>query len=184
MTRHGCNVCLLIVDMLFLLLPGLATAQVTPPGACTDTWSSVCTSTNTCSETNTQCNVQISHSSNNAIVAYGGTTVSYICVYPGQTVSWQEGEQNAEFVVQFLSTPFTNNQYLFQGSTGTPSPGTVAANLTNGCFKFSIRQQVGATIYPADPKVIVHGTGFPGTQHKKRRKRGTTDEEQPQPQQQ
>lgn len=184
MRRNGCKARLLLPGMLFLLLPGLATAQVSPPGACTDTWSSACTSTNTCPQTSTQCNVQISHSGTGAIVAYGGTTVTDICVYPGQTVNWQEGEQNAEFVVQFLSTPFTNNGYLFQGSTGTPSTGTVASNLSNGCFKFTIRQQVGATIYPADPKVVVHGVGVVTSPHTKKHRRKASQDEQAQPQQQ
>jgi len=169
--------------MLFLLLPGLAAAQVTPPGACSDTWNS-CNATNTCPASSTQCTVQISHSGNNAIIAYNGTTVNDICVYPGQTVNWQEGEQNAEFVVQFLSTPFSSNQYLFQGSTGTPSPGSVANNLTNACFKFTIRQQVGPTIYPADPKVVVHGVGAVGTPRKKRRRKEGDEEQPPQQQQQ
>lgn len=182
MKRHGCKCCLLTVSMLFLLLPALANAQATPPGVCTDTWSSACNTTNTCPQGAT-CSVQISHNAGNAIIVYNGTTISDICVYPGETVSWQEAEQNAEFMVDFLATPFTSNQYLFQGTTGTPSPGTVANGLGYGCYKFSIRQQVGPTIYPADPKVVVHGVGDVGAAHKKKRRRQTT-EEQPQPQQQ
>lgn len=180
MRRHGCKCCL-FVSILLLLLPALANAQTTPPGVCTDTWSSACNNTNTCPQATT-CTVQISHSSGNAIIVYNGNTVNDICVYPGEAVSWQEAEQNGEFMVNFLTTPFTNNQYWFQGSTGTPSPGTVASGLGFGCFKFSIRQQVGPTIYPADPKVVVHGVGDVGAAHKKKRRR-TTTEEQAQPQQ-
>jgi hypothetical protein len=112
---------------------------------------------------------------------YNGNTVSDICVYPGQIVNWQEAEQNAEFAVNFLTTPFINNQYSFQGSSGTPSSGTVANSLGYACYKFTIRQQVGPTIYPADPKVVVHGVGDVGGQKKKRRRKQTTEE---QPQQQ
>ncbi len=182
MRRHVCNAGLLVAGMLFLLLPALANAQITPPGACSDTWA-VCNSTNTCPASNTSCNVQISHSGTSAITVYAGNTVTDVCVYPGQTVNWQEAEQNAEFVVQFLSTPFTTNQYLFQGSTGTPTSGTVASGLSYGCFKFTIRQQVGPTIYPADPKVVVHGVGAVASPHKKRKKKDTTEEPAPQSQQ-
>ena len=104
-------------------------------------------------------------------MVYNGTTVTDICVYPGQTVSWQEAEQNAEFAVNFLSTPFTTNQYLFQGSSGTPTSGTVANGLGYPCFKFTIRQQVGPTIYPADPKVVVHGVGDVGGETEEARRR-------------
>lgn len=183
MKRHGCKCCLLTVSMLFLLLPVLANAQSTPPGVCTDTWSSACNATNTCPSSNTQCNVQISHNGANAITVYNGTTITDVCVYPGQTVSWQEAEQNAEFLVTFLSTPFTSNQYSFPGSSGTPSSGTVASGLGYPCFKFTIRQQVGPTIYPADPKVVVHGVGDVGAKPKKKRRRQST-EDQTQPQQQ
>jgi hypothetical protein len=182
MRRHGCKCCLLTVSMLFLLLPALANAQSTPPGVCTDTWSSACTATNSCPANSTQCNVQISHNGANAIIVYNGTTVSDICAYPGQTIEWQEAEQNAEFAVNFLATPFTSNQYVFQGSSGTPASGTVANGLGYPCFKFTIRQQVGPTIYPADPKVVVHGVGEVGAKPKKKRRRQTTDD-QPQQQQ-
>lgn len=184
MRRNGCNACLLVVGMLFLLLPGLANAQTNPPGVCSDTWTSACTATNICPASSTQCNVQISHNAGSAIIVYNGTTVTDICVYPGQTVSWQEAEQNAEFLVTFLTTPFTSNQYSFPGSTGTPSSGTVANGLPNSCFKFSIRQQVGPTIYPADPKVVVHGVGDVGAPHKKKRRRQTTEDQSQQQQQQ
>ncbi len=184
MRRHGCKCYLLTASMLFLLLPVLANAQSTPPGVCSDTWSSACTATNSCPSSSTQCNVQISHNGASAIIVYNGTTVSDVCVYPGQTVNWQEAEQNAEFVVNFLSTPFTSNQYLFQGSSGTPSPGTVASGLGYPCFKFTIRQQVGPTIYPADPKVVVHGVGDVGAKPKKKRRRQGTEDQTQQPQQQ
>ncbi len=184
MRRHGCKCCVLAVSMLFLLLPALANAQSTPPGVCTDTWSSACTATNSCPASGTQCNVQISHNGSSAIIVYNGNTVTDICVYPGQTVSWQEAEQNAEFAVNFLSTPFTTNQYSFQGSSGNPTSGTVASGLGYPCFKFTIRQQVGPTIYPADPKVVVHGVGDVGAKPKKKRRRQSTEEEPQPPQQQ
>lgn len=182
MRRTRCGRCLLLLSTLFLFVPALANAQTNPPGVCTDSWSSVCSANNTCPESNTSCNVQISHSGTTAIVVYGGNTVSDVCVYPAQIINWQEAEQNAEFTVQFLTTPFSSNQYLFQGSTGTPSPGTITNPPANGCFKFTIRQQVGTTIYPADPKVVVHGVGTTG-EGKKKHKRKRTEEEQPQPQQ-
>jgi hypothetical protein len=135
MRRHSCKACLLVIGIVFLLLPNLATAQVNPPpGICSDTWSSACKETNTCPSSNTQCNVQISHNGSNAIIVYNGTTVQDICVYPGQTVNWVEAEQNGEFQVNFLSTPFTNNQYSFQGSTGTNASGTIENALSHACF--------------------------------------------------
>jgi hypothetical protein len=182
MKHNCCKCCLLLVSMLFLLLPGLANAQVIPPGVCSDTWST-CTATNTCPSSSTQCNVQLSHNAGNAITVYNGATVTSMCVYPGQILNWQEAEQNAEFAVTFLSTPFISNQYLFQGSSGTPASGTVANALGYACYKFSIRQQVGPTIYPADPKVIVHGVGDVGGQHKKRRKKQGGDDQSQPPQQ-
>ncbi len=151
--RHNCcKCCLLLVSMLFLLLPGLANAQVIPPGCLLGHLASTCTATNTCPSSSTQCNVQLSHNAGNAITVYNGTTVSDICVYPGQIVNWQEAEQNAEFAVNFLATPFINNQYSFQGSSGTPSSGTVANGLGYACSSSPFVSRSAPLSIPPIPK--------------------------------
>ncbi len=168
--RNSC--CVLLAGAFCLLLPSLLIGQSNPPGVCADT-SSVCNSTNTCPETSTTCTLQVSHSGTaTAVVAYNGTIVNDFCVYPGQSVVWQEGENNAEYSVQFLTTPFSNNQYLFQGSTSQNSSGNVEKAPPYACYKFSIRQQVGNSIYSADPKVVIHGSGNTGARKKKSRRRG------------
>lgn len=179
--RNSC--CVLLAVVFCLLLSSLLSAQTSPPGVCADT-SSVCNSTNTCPQTNTSCTLQVSHTGTaTAVVAYNGTIVSDFCSYANQTVVWQEGENNAEYSIQFLTTPFANNQYSFQGTTSTNSSGTIEQGPSYGCYKFTIRQQVGNSIYSADPKVVIHGSGTQGAKKKKSRRRGeetptTSDQQQ------
>ena len=164
MSSHRWTCCRLLLSALFLLATLSANAQ--NPGICNDTWANSCTSSNTCpapagNPTPPSCTVQISHdSSNNAVIQYNNTTVSDICTYPSQPITWTENEpSSAQFLLTFLSTPFNTNTYYFAGSTGSNAQGTIVSSPTAGCFKFSIRQQVLTTIYSADPKVVVHGFG-------------------------
>jgi hypothetical protein len=180
--RNSC--CVLLAGVFCLLLSSLLSAQSTPPpGVCSDT-NSVCTATNTCPQSSTSCTLQVSHSgTSTAVVAYNGNIVNDFCVYATQTVVWQEGENNAEYMIGFLATPFNTNLYSFQGTTSQPSSGTIEQTPAYGCYKFTIRQQVGANIYSADPKVVIHGSGTQGAKKKKTRRRGEetpTTPDQPQ----
>lgn len=164
MSSHRWTRCLLL-SALLLLVTSFTYAQ-SAPGVCSDTWAGSCTSTNTCPAPGANpppptCTVQISHAAgtSNAIMQYGGQTITDICVYPGQPIAWQEADQSAQFLLLFLSTPFTSNTFYFTGSTGSNGSGTIVSSPPTGCFEFSIRQQVGSTIYSADPKVVVHGVG-------------------------
>jgi hypothetical protein len=180
--RNSC--CVLLAGAFRLLLPSLSSAQSIPPGVCADT-SSVCTASNTCPQASTSCTLQVSHTGTaTAVVAYNGTIVNDFCVYPTQTVVWQEGENSAEYSIQFLATPFVNNQYSFQGTSTQNSSGSVEQSPTYACYKFSIRQQVGNSIYSADPKVVVHGVGTTAAKKKRSRRRGEETPTTSEPQQQ
>ena len=78
---------------------------------------------------------------------YGGQTITDICTYPGQTIVWQEADQSAQYLLLFLTTPFTSNTFYFTGRDNNKFPGHDSGSPANACSEFSIRQQVGSTIY-------------------------------------
>lgn len=155
--------------LLFLLtvLSCFSSAQTTPinVGKCSSmSWGQNCSNVNAplCPSSGSgNCTMVITDNANGQAIAtpQGGSATNYICVQPGTTVVWQEGNA-ASFLVSFGSTttPFPNVP-VFSGNASTSPQGQIAnpGSSVPQCNEYVILHCGATSCTMGDPIVVVRG---------------------------
>jgi len=171
--------------MLSTLTLWLAFAVASPAQDCVasgnnaDTWANDCVkggsnynSANVCQLSNNTCSLTVGQSNGTTAVYIGTNTTASdpVCIPENTTVNWTAqttvAVTQAGFIVDFTGTngsPVANQQgsQAVIAGTSSGSGGTVSANLTSYCYKYTAvycgaGQSCAA---PADPRIVSNCTG-------------------------